>query len=69
MTSGPVIIKILEGENAVNKYRKLIGDTDPKKASSGTIRHDFATSIQANVVHGSDSFQSAMKEIHFFFGN
>ena len=54
MTSGPVQIQVLRGENAISKYRKLMGNTDPKEAAPGTIRHDFAESIQANAVHGSD---------------
>ena len=67
MTSGPVVVMVLEGEDAVAKNRKLMGATDPKKAEPGTIRADFAESIEANVVHGSDSLENAEKEIRFFF--
>lgn len=67
MTSGPVIVQVLEGEDAVAKYRHVIGATDPEKAGAGTIRRDFAESIEANSVHGSDSVESAGKEIVFFF--
>lgn len=67
MTSGPVMIQVLEGENAVAKNRELMGATDPKKAAAGTIRADFATSIEENVVHGSDSAENAAIEIAFFF--
>lgn len=67
MISGPVIVMVLEGENAVRKNRDLMGDTDPKKALKGTIRADFATSIDANAVHGSDSKDNANIEISFFF--
>lgn len=67
MTSGPVMIQVLEGENAVAKNRELMGATDPKKAAPGTIRADFATSIEENVVHGSDSAENAAIEIAFFF--
>ena len=67
MTSGPVVVMILEGENAVAKNRELMGATDPKKAEAGTIRADFGESIEANAVHGSDSKENAEKEIHFFF--
>jgi len=67
MTSGPVIIQVLEGENAVLKNRELMGATDPKKAAAGTIRADFASSIEENVVHGSDSAENAAIEIAFFF--
>lgn len=69
MISGPVIVMVLEGDNAVNKNRQLMGDTDPKKASSGTIRADFADSIDANAIHGSDSIDNARNEIAFFFSN
>ncbi len=67
MTSGPVVIQVLEGENAVLKNRDLMGATDPKKATPGTIRADFATSIDANTVHGSDSLENAKNEISYFF--
>ena len=67
MTSGPVIVMVLEGENAVKKNRDLMGETDPKKAAKGTIRADFAESIDANAVHGSDSLENAKNEIAFFF--
>lgn len=67
MTSGPVVIQVLEGENAVAKNRELMGATDPKKAAPGTIRADFASSIDENVVHGSDSAENAAIEIAFFF--
>ena len=67
MTSGPVLIQVLEGENAVNKNRELMGATDPRKAEKGTIRADFAQSIDANAVHGSDSPQNAVNEIAYFF--
>jgi len=67
MTSGPVLIQVLEGENAVEKNRELMGATDPKDAGAGTIRADFADSIDANAVHGSDSFENAKEEISFFF--
>lgn len=67
MTSGPVVVMVLEGENAVKKNRDLMGETDPKKAAKGTIRADFADSIDANAVHGSDSLENAKNEIAFFF--
>ncbi|MBP5779104.1 MAG: nucleoside-diphosphate kinase, partial [Campylobacter sp.] len=67
MTSGPVVVMVLEGENAVAKNRELMGATDPKKAEKGTIRADFAESIDANAVHGSDSLENAKIEIAFFF--
>ena len=67
MTSGPVFISVLEGENAVAEHRKIMGATDPKKADAGTIRADFAESIQANCVHGSDSLENAKIEIAQFF--
>jgi len=67
MTSGPVMIQVLEGENAVQKNRDLMGATDPRKAARGTIRADFAQSIDANAVHGSDSPQNATTEIAYFF--
>lgn len=67
MTSGPVMIQVLEGENAVLKNREIMGATDPKKADAGTIRADFAESIDENAVHGSDSLENAANEITFFF--
>ena len=69
MTSGPVFIQILEGENAVQKNRDLMGSTNPKEANPGTIRADFANSIDANAVHGSDSLESAKREIEYFFSS
>ena len=69
MTSGPVFIQVLEGEDAINKNRELMGNTDPTKANPGTIRADFAHTIDANAVHGSDSEESAKREISFFFGD
>ena len=67
MTSGPVLVQVLEGENAVVKNRELMGATDPKKAAKGTIRADFADSIDANAVHGSDAPETASAEIAFYF--
>ncbi len=67
MTSGPCMIQVLEGENAIARNRELMGHTDPRQAAPGTIRHDFATSIDANAVHGSDSPETAAREIAFFF--
>jgi len=67
MTSGPVMVQVLEGENAIAKNRELMGATDPKKALPGTIRADFAESIDANAVHGSDAPETARSEIAFFF--
>jgi nucleoside-diphosphate kinase len=67
MTSGPVLIQVLEGENAIAKNRELMGATDPKKAERGTIRADFAESIDANAVHGSDSPDTARMEVAYFF--
>lgn len=67
MTSGPVIVQVLEGENAVSLHREIMGATDPKKADAGTIRADFASSIDENAVHGSDSAASAAREIAYFF--
>jgi nucleoside-diphosphate kinase len=67
MTSGPVMIQVLEGEGAVLKNRDLMGATNPKEADAGTIRADFAESIDANAVHGSDSAESAAREISYFF--
>jgi nucleoside-diphosphate kinase len=68
MTSGPVVVQVLEGDNAVQLHRRLMGATDPKKADAGTIRADFAASIEENVVHGSDGADTAKTEIGFFFG-
>ena len=67
MTSGPVFVQVLEGENAVQKNRELMGSTNPQEAAAGTIRADFANSIDANAVHGSDSIESATREISYFF--
>jgi nucleoside-diphosphate kinase len=67
MISGPVVVSVLEGENAVQKNRDLMGATDPKKADPGTIRADFADSIDANAVHGSDAAETAAVEVKFFF--
>jgi nucleoside-diphosphate kinase len=67
MTSGPVVVQVLEGENAVAKNREVMGATDPAKADPGTIRKDFAESIEANSAHGSDSPENAAQEIAFFF--
>jgi nucleoside-diphosphate kinase len=67
MTSGPVMVQVLEGENAIAKNREVMGATDPKKAAKGTIRADLATSIDANIVHGSDAADAAAREIGYFF--
>ncbi len=67
MTSGPVMVQVLEGESAVTRHREIMGATDPKKAAPGTIRADLATSIEENVVHGSDSAENAAREIAYFF--
>ena len=69
MTSGPVMVQVLEGENAVAKNRELMGATNPKEAAPGTIRADFASSIDANAVHGSDSLANAAIEVAYFFGD
>jgi len=69
MTSGPVFVQVLEGENAISVNRDLMGATDPEKAETGTIRADFADSIEANAVHGSDSPESASREIAYFFSD
>ncbi|HEY5239477.1 MAG TPA: nucleoside-diphosphate kinase [Rhizomicrobium sp.] len=69
MTSGPVVVQALEGENAVAKYREVMGATDPAKAAPGTIRKDLAESIEANSVHGSDAADTAANEIKFFFSD
>jgi nucleoside-diphosphate kinase len=67
MVSGPIVVQLLEGENAIARNRDLMGATDPKKAAKGTIRADFADSIDANAVHGSDSAETAATEMAFFF--
>ena len=67
MTSGPVLVQVLEGEDAIAKNRELMGATDPKKAAKGTIRADFADSIDANAVHGSDAPETARTEVAYFF--
>ncbi|HET7670889.1 MAG TPA: nucleoside-diphosphate kinase [Burkholderiales bacterium] len=67
MVSGPVLVQVLEGDNAIAKNRELMGATDPKKADKGTIRADFAESIDANAVHGSDSAENARTEVAYFF--
>jgi nucleoside-diphosphate kinase len=67
MSSGPVVVQVLQGENAVENYRKVMGATNPANADEGTIRRDFAESIEANSVHGSDSLENAATEISFFF--
>ncbi|HCH23139.1 MAG TPA: nucleoside-diphosphate kinase [Oceanospirillaceae bacterium] len=67
MTSGPVVVQVLEGEGAIDKNRELMGATNPQEAAAGTIRADFASSIDANAVHGSDSATSAAREIAYFF--
>lgn len=67
MVSGPVLVQVLQGENAIARNRELMGATDPKKAAKGTIRADFADSIDANAVHGSDSAENAKTEIAYFF--
>ncbi len=69
MTSGPVLLMCLEGENAVALNREIMGATDPAKAAAGTLRKDFADSIEANAVHGSDSLKSAERELAYFFDN
>jgi nucleoside-diphosphate kinase len=67
MTSGPVVVQVLEGESAIAKNREVMGATDPKKADKGTIRADLATSIDENIVHGSDAPETAAREISYFF--
>lgn len=69
MSSGPVVVMVLDGSNAINKNRILMGATDPAKASKGTLRSDFGSSIENNAVHGSDSAESAKREISFFFNS
>ena len=68
MTSGPIQVQILEGDDAITHYREVMGSTNPKEAAPGTLRADFADSIDANAVHGSDSPESAIREINYFFG-
>ena len=67
MTSGPIQVQVLKGDKAISRYRKLMGNTNPKQAVPGTLRHDFAESIDANAVHGSDSEESAAREVTYFF--
>ena len=69
MTSGPVVVQVLEGENAIARHREIMGATDPKKAAPGTIRADLAKSIEQNVVHGSDAAETAAREIAYFFAD
>ncbi len=69
MTSGPVVVQVLEGENAIKLNRELMGATNPQEAAPGTIRADFANSIDANAVHGSDSPESAAREVAYFFSD
>ena len=69
MTSGPVVVQALQGEDAVNKNRQVMGATDPAKADEGTIRAEFAESIEENIVHGSDAAETAAQEIAYFFGD
>ena len=69
MTSGPVVVQVLSGENAIARNRELMGATNPKEAAAGTIRADFAETIDANAVHGSDSPQSAAREVSYFFAD
>ncbi len=67
MSSGPSVVMVLEGEGAISKIRELMGATDPRKAKEGTLRHQYATNIEKNVVHGSDAPETAAFEIHYFF--
>jgi nucleoside-diphosphate kinase len=69
MTSGPVVVMVLEGDKAITRWRELMGATDPTKASAGTIRKDFGENIERNAVHGSDAPETAAQEIPFFFSN
>lgn len=69
MISGPVMVQVLEGENAIQKNREIMGATDPKKAAAGTLRHDFAVSVDENAAHGSDAAETAAVEIAYFFGS
>ncbi len=68
MTSGPIMVQVLEGESAITKNREIMGATNPKEAASGTIRADFAETVDENIVHGSDAAETAAQEISFFFG-
>ena len=67
MTSGPIMVQVLEGDDAIRRHREVIGATDPQKAQAGTIRADYAVSVQQNTVHGSDCLESAEREIAYFF--
>jgi len=69
MTSGPIVAMVLEGENVIVRYRELMGATNPKEALPGTIRRDFASNVEQNIVHGSDAPETAAQEIKFFFNN
>lgn len=69
MTSGPVVVQVLKGENAVTRYREIMGATDPEKALAGTLRYDFADNMTENALHGSDSIESAKREIAYFFSD
>lgn len=69
MSSGPVVVMVVEGENAITKVREIMGATNPKNAAPGTIRHDFASDVEHNIVHGSDSPESARFEIGYFFSD
>ena len=69
MTSGPVVVQALQGKDAINKNRRIMGATDPAKADEGTIRAEFAESIEENIVHGSDALETAAQEIAYFFGD
>lgn len=69
MSEGPIVVMVIEGENAINKVREIMGATNPTDAATGTIRHDFASDIEHNIVHGSDSRESASYEIPFFFSS
>jgi len=69
MTSGPIVVQVLEGQNAIQRNRDIMGATDPTQAEPGTIRAEFAESVQANAVHGSDAYETAQQEISFFFND
>jgi nucleoside-diphosphate kinase len=69
MTSGPVVVSVLEAEDAIQRYRKLMGPTDPAEAPRGTLRHEFGTNVEQNAVHGSDSPETAQVEVAFFFSD
>ena len=69
MTSGPIVAMVLVGENVILRYRELMGATNPKDAAPGTIRHDFASDVEKNIVHGSDGPETAAQEIKFFFND